>query len=141
MNINFNIRKSATGAFIENTVRFFEQELKLKKSTWSMDVYTRRGMAKETSSRGYVSKIGPKHLVMVLDSSLDMERLVLTMAHEMVHAKQYARGQLKNIPQRLQTKYWMGKKVNKRYHEQPWELEAFGKERVLANKIFQIINR
>jgi hypothetical protein len=141
MNINFNIRKSATGAFIENTVRFFEQELKLKKSTWSMDVYTRRGMAKETSARGYVSKIGPKHLVMVLDSSLDMERLVLTMAHEMVHAKQYARGQLKNIPQRLQTKYWMGKKVNKRYHEQPWELEAFGKERVLANKIFQIINR
>jgi Zn-dependent peptidase ImmA (M78 family) len=141
MDIQFNLRKSATSAFITNTILFFEQELKLKKSTWSMGVFTKRGMAKETNARGYVSKIGPKHLIMVLDSSLDTERMVLTIAHEMVHAKQYARGQLKNIPDRLQTKYWMGKKVNKRYHEQPWELEAFGKERVLANKIFQIINK
>jgi len=140
MNINFNMRKSVTAAFIENTIRFFEQDLKLGKSTYHLDVYTRRGMAKETEARGYVTKVGPKSLIMIIDSSLDVERLVLTIAHEMVHVKQYARGQIENIPGRKQIKYWMGKKVRKNYFDQPWELEAFGKERILANKIFQIIN-
>ena len=58
----------------------------------------------------------------------------------MVHVKQYARGQIKEIRGR-KTKYWMGKKVRKGYFEQPWEIEAFSKERILANKIFEIINK
>jgi hypothetical protein len=76
---------------------------------------------------------------MLIDSGLDMERLVLTLAHEMVHVKQYARGQIKH---KLggKTYYWMGKPIRKQYYDQPWEVEAFSKERVLANKIFQIVN-
>ena len=139
MNINFNMRKSVTAAFIENTIRFFEQDLKLGKSTYHLDVYTRRGMAKETEARGYVTKVGPKSLIMIIDSSLDVERLVLTIAHEMVHVKQYARGQIKHKLGH-KTRYWMGKPIRKSYYNQPWELEAFGKERILANKVFQIIN-
>lgn len=137
MDIRLGIRKSDTKEFIGMVVKFFEQELKLKKSSWAVDVYTRRGMRHE-GTRGSVTYIGPKHLVMLLDSGLDMERLVLTIAHEMVHVKQYARGQIKHKIGR-KTYYWMGKPIRKGYFEQPWELEAFSKERVLANKVFQIV--
>jgi len=139
MNIQLNIRNPGTKEFVGMVVKYFEQDLKLKKSTWTLDVRTKRGMRFETDSRGIVSHVGPKYLVMVLDSGLDLERLVLTIAHEMVHVKQYARGQIKHkLGQK--TRYWMGKKVRKQYYEQPWELEAFSKERILANKVFQIIN-
>ena len=140
MNIQLNIRNPGTKEFVGMVVKYFEQDLKLKKSTWTLDVRTKRGMRFETDSRGIVSHVGPKYLVMVLDSGLDFERLVLTIAHEMVHVKQYARGQIKHkLGQK--TRYWMGKKVRKQYYEQPWELEAFSKERILANKVFQIINQ
>jgi uncharacterized protein YjaZ len=140
MDISFNIRNKTTKAFIESTVRFFEQDLKLKNSQYKLDVYTKRGMSEDDGCRGSVTYVGPKYLIMLLDSKLDVERLVLTIAHEMVHVKQYARGQITHKPGG-KTYYWMGKKVRKSYFNQPWELEAFGKERILANKIFQIINK
>ena len=139
MDIQLNIRNSDTKLFIGNVVKYFEQDLKLKNSKWSLDVRTKRGMRLEDGTRGSVTYVAPKYLVMVLDSALDLERLVLTIAHEMVHVKQYARGQIKHkLGQK--TRYWMGKPVRKSYYKQPWEIEAFSKERILANKVFQILN-
>jgi hypothetical protein len=138
MDIQLNIRNSGTKEFIGMVVKFFEKELKLKNSSWTLDVRTKRGMRFD-GTRGCVTYVGPKYLVMFVDSGLDMERLVLTLAHEMVHVKQYARGQIKHKLGH-KTRYWMGKPIRKQYYEQPWEVEAFSKERVLANKIFQIVN-
>jgi hypothetical protein len=139
MDIQFNIRNSDTKLFIGNVVKYFEQDLKLKNSKWTLDVRAKRGMRLEDGTRGSVTYVAPKYLVMILDSGLDLERLVLTIAHEMVHVKQYARGQIKHkLGQK--TRYWMGKPVRKSYYKQPWEIEAFSKERILANKVFQILN-
>jgi len=140
MEIALNIKNSGTKEFIGTVVKFFEKELKLTNSKFKLDVYTKYNMSAEEGCRGSVTLVGPKYLIMLIDSKLDMERLVLTIAHEMVHVKQYARGQIKEIRGR-KTKYWMGKKVRKGYFEQPWEIEAFSKERILANKIFEIINK
>ena len=141
MDISLHIRNKGTSEFIGTLIKFFEKDLKLKSSQYTLSVFTKRGMTDEDGCRGSVTQIGPKNLVMFLDSKLDLERLVLTVAHEMVHVKQHARGQLKNIKGRKQIRYWMGKKVRESYYNQPWELEAFSKERILANKIFQIINK
>jgi hypothetical protein len=139
MEISLNIRNKGTREFVGTVIKFFEQELKLKNSKFRLDVFTKYRMSEEHGMRGNVTKLGPKDLVMVVDSKLDMERLVLTLAHEMVHIKQYARGQIQTN-KAGKPMYWMGKKVSKSYFEQPWELEAFSKERILANKIFKIIN-
>jgi uncharacterized protein YjaZ len=139
LDIQLNIKNSSTKEFIGMVVKFFEQELKLKRSSWTLDVRTNRGMRLEDGIRGSVTYVGPKYLMMFLDSGLDMERLVLTIAHEMVHVKQYARGHIKH-KLGSKTYYWKGKPNRKKYYDQPWEIEAFSKERVLANKIFQIIN-
>lgn len=140
MNFEFECRESATKSLVESSIKFLAKELKLESSNYTTIVFFERGMAKREGIRGSVSQLGPKCLGMVLDPALDLERLILTVAHEMVHIKQYARGQVKEIPNR-KSRYWMGKKVTKGYFEQPWEIEAFSKERVLANKLFQIINK
>jgi hypothetical protein len=77
---------------------------------------------------------------MNLDSGIGVERLITTLAHEMVHVKQYAKGQIKSSKS-CKTNYWMGKNIRKEYFEQPWEIEAYSKERVLANKIFHMIGK
>lgn len=53
------------------------------------------------------------------------EEMLKTLAHEMVHVLQYARGELNE-----EMTYWRGRKVNSDaipYHEQPWEIEAESK--------------
>jgi hypothetical protein len=46
-----------------------------------------------------------------------------TVAHEMVHVKQYAKGELTE-------QSWQGKLINPKqeYWDQPWEIEAHGRE-------------
>jgi hypothetical protein len=138
MDIQVIGRQSATKALIENACEFLAKELKLKNSKYSLLIMTERGMAKKDGCRGVVHKIGPKCLSMIIDSNLDVERLIITLSHEMVHVKQYAKGQVKSSKS-SKTHYWMGKNIRKKYYEQPWEIEAFSKERILANKIFAIV--
>lgn len=140
MEIQIPGRKSATKSLIEVGVKFLAKELKLERSTYRLDIITDPGMSTKDGIRGVVHKMGPKYLVMIIDSKLDYERLLVTLSHEMVHVKQYAKGQVK-ASRSCKTHYWMGKQVRKGYYEQPWEIEAYSKERVLANKMFAIINK
>lgn len=60
--------------------------------------------------------------------------LLLTLAHEMIHIKQFANGDLKNCTKssRWKGKYYkMGNSVVdiQEYYNYPWEAEAYGMER------------
>lgn len=140
MEIIVNARNSPTKMLIEQSLELYKRELKLVNSQYTLMVFTDRGMSRRDGMRGCVYKLGPRVIGMILDSALDMERLLITIAHEMVHVKQYARGQVKDSKNR-KARYWLGKKVKAEYFDQPWEIEAYSKERVLANKIFALINK
>jgi hypothetical protein len=78
---------------------------------------------------------------MHLSSRIDSEKLIEVIAHEMVHIKQFAKGQLKRIGRQT---FWMGKryvrsKVN--YYDHPWEHDAWSKEKFLSAKIFKILSK
>ena len=62
----------------------------------------------------------------------------LTLAHEMVHVRQLAKGQMKFLPN--QARVWMGKRYNKRTHylDQPWELDAFARQEILFRKAIEL---
>jgi len=61
--------------------------------------------------------------------NIDYDEMMKTLAHEMVHAKQYLRGELHGW-----TGSWKGKKPrNYKYENAPWEKEAHGKETELYN--------
>ena len=61
-----------------------------------------------------------------VDRKLTLRKLLETVAHEMVHVKQYARRELHPVHST-----WCGKTVNPKktsYWDLPWEIEAHGRE-------------
>jgi hypothetical protein len=138
MEIRVHARSRDRRELIEAAARFYAQELGLERSRYSLDIITQPGLIREENSRGTCSKLGPNCLVMCLESRLDMDTLLQVLAHEMVHAKQFARGQLRTTVSRAgnTVHYWKGRRVRASYYDQPWEQEAFSRERLLANKIY-----
>ena len=71
----------------------------------------------------------PREFEIEINKTLKLRRLLETVAHEMVHVKQFARGELYEST-RLSKHRWQGKWVNKdpEYWDRPWEIEAHGRE-------------
>jgi tRNA uridine 5-carbamoylmethylation protein Kti12 len=63
--------------------------------------------------------------------------MATTLAHEMVHVRQLAKGMLKYLPN--ESKIWMGKKFTKKtkYLDQPWELDAFARQEIILRKAIE----
>jgi len=61
-----------------------------------------------------------------------------TLAHEMVHVRQLAKGQMKFLPN--QSRIWMGKRYSKKTHylDQPWELDAFARQEIVFRKAIEL---
>lgn len=70
-------------------------------------------------------------------SKLTLLNMATTLAHEMVHVRQLAKGQLKYLPN--QAKLWMGRRyTNKtRYLDQPWEQDAFARQEILMRRAIE----
>jgi len=72
----------------------------------------------------------PRLFLIEACSKLNMRTLLITIAHEMVHVKQFARNEQKHMIRANKVK-WMGKTVDTNkvsYWELPWEIEANGRE-------------
>ena len=74
----------------------------------------------------YVVLIRPKNL----------KDMGITLAHEMIHVKQLAKGTLKQVDG---VNYWKGKRYRKnhKYLNLPWEIEAFSKQELLFRRTLQ----
>jgi hypothetical protein len=71
----------------------------------------------------------PREFTIRLDSSNPLADLIETFAHEMVHVKQYALGELKDTS--LVSVLWLGEDYsceNISYYDWPWEIEAAGRQ-------------
>lgn len=75
------------------------------------------------------SRRRPTDFEIVLNPTMSKKRMLMTLAHEMIHVKQYITGQLKHLERRGVTR-WEGQifKEDTRYFDQPWEIDAFGRE-------------
>lgn len=76
----------------------------------------------------------PKEFIIRTDSSMIMRPLLTTIAHEMVHVKQFARDEMREVRKNgTQVNRYNGKyfSIDQNYWEQPWEIEAHGWERSL----------
>lgn len=115
---------------IELATKFLRKELKLEKSKYELVIFNAPGLRKRDGMNGVVAKTGEREVTMFVDGGLRECDLVLCLAHEMVHVKQFAKGQM-TLNKRNQN-LWFGQRILKEYHERPWEQEAFARERVLA---------
>lgn len=74
-----------------------------------------------------------KSFIISLNPNLSKKACLTALAHEMVHLKQYAKGELKDYA-RVQSVRWHGQVYNEErinYWDHPWEIEAYGRERGL----------
>jgi len=72
----------------------------------------------------------PRSFLIELDSTQRLRSLMITTAHEMVHVKQFARNEHKQMLITGSCK-WMGRTINTNkvdYWDLPWEIEANGRE-------------
>ena len=87
-----------------------------------------------------------------LRGAKDDEDVIKTLAHEMVHVKQYAKNELskqmrvtRGLGFRLATKwqgeFWKPKSKEDPYWDAPWEIEAYGREVGLYHKWVQHWNK
>jgi hypothetical protein len=77
----------------------------------------------------------PREFTIRINARMSMTKVLLALAHEMVHVKQYARGELKDFFNRPTTCRFNGvvHDVEKTpYDKLPWEKEAFR----LENKLY-----
>lgn len=82
----------------------------------------------------------PREFTVRVDSSQNMQDMLETIAHEMVHVKQYARGELKDFTKTIKLCKWKGKTLEwekMKYYDLPWEIEAHGRERGLFIEWFE----
>ena len=84
-----------------------------------------------------------RDFMITLDARLNKKETLLALAHEMVHVKQYAKGEMRDIfrPTRMvnfQGVRYMHEEMD--YWEQPWEIEAYGREKGLYVKIMTFMD-
>jgi hypothetical protein len=136
MNIVVHSKSKGKQALVNATVHLYKQELKISNSTYTVEIQFKKGLANALGIKGNVCEIAPKHILMLLDSNLRGDRLFETLAHEMIHVKQYAKGQYKAVRTK---RFWMGQHVKAEYYNRPWEIEAMAREKLLASKVYAII--
>ena len=113
-------------------VEYCADKLKLNDSI-RLDIEFSRNLYKEDGILGEVdfddTNHRPKEFTMTVDSSVSRRRIMETIAHEMVHVKQYAKGELVDLSRCGSTK-WQNNLVDSEtnYWDLPWEIEAHGKE-------------
>jgi hypothetical protein len=99
-----------------------------------VEIYLSSTLEKRTETVGSCTCVDdgrdPRYFVIDLDSSKSLRTLLLTLAHEMVHVKQFARNEQEYTP-KLNKIRWHGKMVDLSktdYWDLPWEIEANGRE-------------
>ena len=108
---------------VESMVEFCIQKLMPRMQTLDIEVR----LTSINDANGYCTKISDtknaREFEIEVDRRLNLRQLLETVAHEMVHVKQYARGELTE-------RSWQGKlvKPNQEYWDHPWEIEAHGRE-------------
>lgn len=132
MEIQVLTRNGAKRDLIHAIASMYAQELKLARSKCTITIETVAGLQRTTGMRGGIVQLDNTNLSIAIDSRLPLETMLTVLAHEMVHAKQYAFGQLRVGENGY---IWLGKEHQASYYDSPWEIEAFGRERLLANKI------
>ena len=80
----------------------------------------------------YNTRKQPRKFLIEIHPYIGSRRILETLAHEMVHIKQYIQDETND-----QLTKWRGKKINSDkvdYWVQPWEIDAYGRETGLITK-------
>ena len=123
---------------LERSAQFFAEKLNVTKCNYKVFICTKRGLRSE-GHMGLCAKTGKREITVAIDGALPLPNILYTLAHEMVHVKQFCRGQYRSELARngRYRRYWLGKQVIAKYEDRPWELEAFTREGILVSQLME----
>lgn len=75
--------------------------------------------------------------LVVIKPNRRLKEIGMTLAHELVHVKQLAKGQLKYT--KTGANIWAGKRYSKSiaYLDRPWEVEAFSRQELILRRAIE----
>jgi hypothetical protein len=119
---------------LQKTAKFYAKYLNITGFKYKVYICMAPKLRQRDRNNGICSKTGDKEISIAVDSALALPQLLMTLAHEMVHAKQYVRGQYRGELSRngKMKRIWLGKQYTVAYLNRPWEKEAFRREGELA---------
>ena len=125
-------RSKRTKKFIENILPSMIKQLGLSRSRKVLLVRVSKSDI-DDGNDGMTAHLEYINSIVVILRPGPFERLGVTLAHEMVHVKQMAKGVLRTING---VTYWNGRAVNRRtkYLNKPWEIEAFSKQELVFRR-------
>jgi hypothetical protein len=128
---------------LQKTVKFYAKYLNINKFKYKVYVCMAPKLRQRDGNNGICSKTGNKEISIAVDSALALPQLLMTLAHEMVHVKQYVRGQYRGELSRngKMKRIWLGKQYTVKYLKRPWEQEAFRRESELVLALCATITR
>lgn len=135
--------------------RVFTQILKLAAKSYASNLFSRRmipylyfeiSILKIKDAAGYCLPIFPdKPREFEIEIGIQKQKLIMlqALAHEFVHAKQFAYGELKDrYVKKQHITTWLGQDcTDLMYWDRPWEIEAYGLEPGLVAKFLHEYNK
>jgi len=115
--------KASQRKLVESMVEFCIQTLMPRMRKLEVTV----NLCKPTGALGYCLELDSnREFELEVDKTQPMRKLLETVAHEMVHVKQFARREMNPANEKWHGKTYNPKKVS--YWDLPWEIEAHGRE-------------
>ena len=120
--------------FVESLLPSMLEQLKLTKSKKLLHIIIDRDLQEMGTT---VPLKGLDTYLVVIKPVKDMAVLGATLAHELTHVAQFAKGTLQLTPR---GKLWKGKYYGRRvpYLEQPWEIQAFAKQEIIMRRAIEL---
>jgi hypothetical protein len=125
---------SKTKAFVESLLPSMLEQLKLTKSKKLLHII----IDKELEDLGTTVPLqGLDTYLVVLKPVKNLWELGATLAHELTHVAQFAKGTLKVT---RNGKKWNGKFYHRNYPylQQPWEVQAFAKQEIIIRRALEV---
>ena len=137
----FGKHKLVNPVEVQEAAEFFLRELipldKLEKLYLTVEV-------DYADSKGSAHKVSKNEYTITLSRTLGKRPLFATLAHEIVHVKQFVLGELRSVQKAFiwdGKRFPVGKDDDYIYFDSPWEIEAYGREVGLTHKYYRHISR
>ena len=138
MYLNIKGSNKATRTLIERASWYYAEKLMGKRllGTLKININLIRNMTEKEGCEGsaiweeWETAKTPREYTIELDSSISLRNILVNLAHEFVHVKQWVKGEMyeyltPNMVRFMKKKYDMN---DLDYFDYPWEIEAFGRQ-------------
>lgn len=122
--------------FIEAILPSMFRQLKLENSTKAVVIRVADECGTSSGATFDLSSATGCYMV-IIKPHRNLKEIGITLAHELVHVKQMAKGTLKSTKNGAHM--WAGKKYSKKteYLSMPWEIEAFSRQELILRRAIE----